>query len=74
MDDKFTFNITEHIGKLSENKNGWSLELNKVSWGDRDAKFDIRSWDANHEKMSKGVTFTAQELSALKSLLNTIEV
>lgn len=74
MADDFTFKITESFGVLSESKAGWKTELNMVSWGDRPAKYDIRSWSPDHMKMGKGVTMTQEELSALKSLLNTLDV
>lgn len=74
MADDFTFKITESFGVLSESKAGWKTELNMVSWGDRPAKYDIRSWSPDHMKMGKGVTMTKEELSALKALLNTLDV
>lgn len=69
---KITFEITKHIGVLSESAKGWTKELNLVSWNDRDPKYDIREWDPEHEKMSKGVTLTAEEVETLKKLLNDI--
>ncbi len=74
MADDFSFKITESFGVLSESKAGWKTELNMVSWGDRPAKYDIRSWSPDHQKMGKGVTMTKDELLALKSLLNTLDV
>ena len=74
MADDFSFEIAEKIGVLSEMKNGWSLELNKVSWGGRPPKYDIRSWSPDHQKMGKGVTMTADELIALKKLLSEISI
>lgn len=59
------FEITEKIAILSTNAKGWSLELNKVSWGERDPKFDLRSWDSEHEKMGKGITMNEEEARAL---------
>ena len=38
------------------------------------AKLDIRDWDENNEKMGKGLTLTKDELKALKSLLNSVEI
>ena len=67
------FEITKHIVILSENAKGWTKELNQVSWNDRPPKFDIREWDENHEKMSKGITLTDEEVSALKSALDDLE-
>lgn len=65
--------IKEKLGILSTTKGGWTTELNFISWNGRAPKYDIRSWDPNHEKMGKGITFTKDELSALKKLLNTME-
>ena len=64
-----TFEIVEEIGVLSENARGWRKELNLVSWNGAAAKYDIREWAPEHEKMGKGVTLTADELEKLKELL-----
>ena len=74
MADDFSFNIQQNLGTISEGKGGWKMELNLVSWGERPAKYDIRSWSADHEKMGKGVTFTKEELISLKTLLNSINL
>ena len=63
------FEITEHIGVISSNEKGWSKELNLVSWNDRDPKYDLRDWSADHTKMSKGITLTKEEISTLKNML-----
>ena len=60
----FTFNITEHIAVINEREyNGekWSKEINLVSWNGREPKIDIRSWNSDHTKMEKGITFTDEE-------------
>ena len=74
MADDFSFNIQQSLGTISEGKGGWKTELNLVSWGERPAKYDIRSWSADHQKMGKGVTFTKEELISLKELLNSISL
>ncbi|HPX47701.1 MAG TPA: YdbC family protein [Treponemataceae bacterium] len=74
MADDFSFEIIEKMGVLSENKTGWTVELNTVSWGGRPPKDDIRSWSPDHKKMGKGVTLTAEELSALKKILADVSV
>ena len=38
------YEITKHIGVLSESAKGWTKELNLVSWNDREPKYDIREW------------------------------
>ncbi len=72
MEDSFKFNFAENNDRkvISEGKGGWKLELNLVSWGDRPAKYDIRSWSPDHEKMGKGITMTLEELKSLKSILD----
>ncbi|MBP5174727.1 MAG: YdbC family protein [Treponema sp.] len=71
MDD-FKFSIVESFGVLSESKAGWTMELNKVSWSDRPAKFDLRTWSPDHEKMGKGVTLSEEEIVKLRDLLNKL--
>ncbi len=70
MADEFSFEITEKIAVISTSKGGWTLELNKVSWGGRPAKYDLRSWSPDHQKMGKGVTLSDEELNSLKNTLN----
>ena len=48
---------------------GWTKELNKVSWNDGTPKWDIREWNEDHTKCSKGVTLTDEQLSMLGSYL-----
>lgn len=75
MAGKFTFEITNSYGVLSTSPTtGMTKELNKVSWNNRPPKYDIRDWDEDHEKMSKGITMTMEELIELRDLLNEIEI
>lgn len=60
------FEIIEQIKKLSTNsKNGWSKELNLVSWNDAVPKYDLRNWSPDHKKMGRGITLTKDELQIL---------
>lgn len=68
----FTFEIEKKYGVLSEERNGWTKEVNRVSYGGRPGKLDIRSWDADHQKMTKGITLTDEEGKMLKNILNDI--
>jgi len=63
------FEITKHIGILSEGSKGWQKELNLISWNDREPKYDIRDWSPEHAKMGKGVTLSDAEIVELKRLL-----
>jgi hypothetical protein len=67
------FEIKETIGVVSEGAKGWKKELNLISWNEREAKFDLRDWDQNHEKMGKGVTLSKEELIQLKGILNKMD-
>ncbi len=68
------YEIIKQIGVLSKAGSGWSKELNLISWNDREAKYDLRDWSPDREKMGKGITLSREELLALKELLNTIEL
>lgn len=69
MKSEFSYEILEEIGVLSENAKGWRKELNLVSWNGNPAKFDLRDWAPNHEKMGKGVTLSNEEFAQLKQLI-----
>ena len=71
---ELTFKITQHIGDLGENARGWTRELNLVSWNDREPKYDLRDWSPDHSRMGKGLTMTADELVALRDILNELDL
>jgi hypothetical protein len=68
------FEIKEELGSIAESPKGWQKELNLISWNGKEAKYDLREWSPNHDKMGKGVTLTQSELKALKELLNSIDI
>ena len=43
-----------------------------MRWNDKEAKYDLREWDTEHEKMGKGITLSVEELKKLKILLNEL--
>ena len=63
------YDIVENLGVLSTNAKGWTKELNLVSWNERDPKYDIRDWNEDHTRMSKGITLTTEEAEVLKNIL-----
>ncbi len=68
------FEIVKHIGVINRNDRGWTKELNIVSWNDQPPKYDIRDWDEQHERMSRGITLTRQEIeSVLEAFQNESE-
>ncbi len=63
------YTIYEHIGNLSYPNNGWTKELNFISWEDREPVYDIRTWNTDHTKYGQGVTITSGQMVVLKELL-----
>jgi hypothetical protein len=68
------FEIIQTIGVLSTSAKGWTKELNLISWNEREPKYDLRDWSADHTKMGKGVTLSKEELLALKDVLSTLDL
>jgi len=66
------FEITQKLGVIAQTAMG-AKELNMVSWNDRPAKYDIRDWSEDYSQMSKGLTFTKEEMTSLKKLLNSLK-
>ncbi len=59
------FEIVEEICTLSESPNGWTKQLNLVSWNGSKPKYDIREWSDDRQRMSKGITLTEDEMSKI---------
>lgn len=66
--DNFSYKIVRNITTISQRGN-WALELNLVSWDGRPATFDLRKWNEDHTKMSKGISLTRDEVKALGKFL-----
>ena len=67
------YDIIKEIGVLSKNAKGWQKELNLISWNEGAAKYDIRDWTPDHEKMGKGTTLTEEEIENLKEMLDQLQ-
>ncbi len=74
MDKEFSYKIVREIAVLSERTNGWTKQLNLISWNDAEPKYDIRDWGPDREKMGRGITLTPAELQSLTDVLNEIEL
>ena len=71
-ENKVTFELVKSIAAVSPtNDNGWTREVNYVSWNGCDPKIDIREWNEDHTKMSKGITLTKQEAQLLAGYITT---
>lgn len=65
-----TYEIKRKIGVISTNpKTNWTTELNFIEWNGNPAKFDIRDWSPEKDKMSKGITLSVEEAEQLYKLL-----
>ncbi len=65
----FKYEITKELGVISEGGR-FNIELNMVSWNDREPKYDIRSWNEDHSRMGKGISLTEEEMERLVELWN----
>ena len=63
------FKITEEIVALEDYNKSFRLELNKVSWNDRDPKYDLRQWNEDHTEMRKGITLNDEQFNALEEYI-----
>lgn len=72
--EKFTYTIEQNLGILSQSNQGWTKELNVISWNGHPAKYDLREWSPEHDKMTKGITLTPQEMRLLQAAVATIEI
>lgn len=68
------YDVVEKIGEISVNSRGWPREINLISWNGYPAKYDIRDWSPDHDRMAKGLTFTAEELGNLREILNKLDL
>ncbi len=67
--DEFSYEIVEYIGVIRALSNGFSKELNIVSWNGRRPKFDIRDWNSDHSRMTRGVTLTKDDMDKICELV-----
>ncbi|MDE6550433.1 MAG: hypothetical protein K2M44_02880 [Clostridia bacterium] len=71
---EFSFEVVNNCGSLSESGKGWKKEVKLISWNNKEPKYDIREWSPDGEKMGKGVTLSMSEMSALKKILNSLDL
>ena len=72
--DEVIYEIVEHYGDLNNLGGKWGKELNLVSWNGTIAKFDIRRWNSDHNKMGKGISLTLDEIRGLKRVLDSMDL
>lgn len=52
---------------------GYHLELNLIEWGDNAPKYDLRRWNGDRSRMTKGITLTEDELELLRNELPKVK-
>ena len=58
---------------LATHEESNNMVIHRISWNDKDPKYDIREWSPDHAKMGKGVTLTKEELTHLRDVLSRVE-
>ena len=71
---EFKYEVVETYGSLSESSKGGKKEIKLISWNQKEAKYDIREWSPDGEKMGKGVTLSKEEIINLRDLLNKLDL
>ena len=69
FENEVRFEIVEKIGVITEHDTGWRRELNVVAWNGNQPKYDIRDWNPDYTAMSRGLTFTEDEMRSVTRLL-----
>lgn len=64
------FTVHEILGVLSESADGWKREVTLTSWNGQPPKIDIRYWDPDHERMTRGITMFEDEAKKLAQILS----
>lgn len=67
MNNANRFEILEHLGKIHTYDTGWNMELNIARWDDLEdgPVYDIRSWSPDHERLTRGLRLTEEEMENL---------
>jgi len=61
--------IVENLLTLPS-KTTYHLEVNLIRWNDAKAKIDIRRWNEDRSKMTKGITLTEEEFKEIRDEIN----
>ena len=81
MPREFKYDVKEEIAVLGKteanNGNVYSKEVNLISYNGSNPVYDVRNWTTmadGERRMGKGITLNADELKALKEVINKIDV
>ena len=65
---EITYDVVENIGVIADN-GAWETQVNMISWNHAKPKLDIRNWNVETNKMSKGISLTESEARELARVL-----
>ncbi len=65
---EITCEIVRHIDAYDESRS-WHGEVNLISWNGAEPKIDIRAWNDDHTKCSKGISLTIETARYLGEIL-----
>lgn len=75
MAKEFTFEIKQNLGAIYSTIRGrkegdeWLKEVNIVSWNGGLPKIDIRDWNEDHTRMSRGIALSESEAREVMEIL-----
>ena len=71
--ESIEFKLISRIGVIKTNQaTGWSREINMVSWNGGIPKYDIRDWNPEHTRMTRGLTLYEDEMMKLAEILGNM--
>ena len=68
MAEKITYDVVKNIGVIADN-GAQETQVNMISWNHGAPKFDIRKWNVETDRMSKGISLTESEARELVKVL-----
>ena len=67
--------VKAHLAVLRQNEaTGWKRMMTVTSWGGGKYKLDIRDWNREMTKSTKGITFTRSEAVKLRDILTIMDM
>ena len=67
--------IRANLATLKENpKSGWKRMVTVMKWGTGMFKLDIRDWNSDMTRSTKGMTFARSEVEKLRNILSILDL
>lgn len=71
----FTYDVVNDLGTIQESPSevGYDVRVKVIKWGDSEAKLDIRKWNKENNKFSKGISISFDAALVLKEIIDKID-